>query len=539
MASLVLGAAGAALGGSLFGSGFSILGATLTGAQIGGALGAVAGSVVDSALFASRSKVKGARSDVSITASTEGAVIPRLYGRQRVSGQLIWATRFKEKEKKETTGGKGGGVTTTTYTYSISVAVALCEGPISRIDRIWADGNEMDLEDVTYRIYLGSEDQAADPLVAEMEGADNAPAFRGTAYIVFEHLALADFGNRIPQFQFEVIRAIGAEHPGTLETMARAVTLIPGAGEFVYGTTAVTRTVDGNSDTENKINPTDETDIVFALDQLHAILPNVETVALVVGWFGTDLRAGSCRIVPGVEVAGKSTSPYAWSVAGVGRAEAHVVSHDDEDNPLYGGTPADRAVTEALAELKRRGLKVIFYPFVFMDIRDGNGLPDPYGEAEQKPFPWRGRITADIAPGLSGSADKTSAISADIDAFFDGEWGLKRFIRHYADLCTDAGGVDAFLIGSEMVGVTTLRDGASSYPAVAKLRELAADVRGIVGADTKIGYGADWSEYFGHHPADGSGDVFFHLDPLWADDNIDFVGIDNYMPLADWRDGED
>ncbi|SER05347.1 Putative phage tail protein, partial [Faunimonas pinastri] len=31
----------------------------------------------------------------------------------------------------------------------------------------------------------------------------------------------------------------------------------------------------------------------------------------------------------------------------------------------------------------------------------------------------------------------------------------------------------------------------------------------------------------------------FHLDPLWADDNIDFVGIDNYMPLADWRDGED
>jgi hypothetical protein len=64
-------------------------------------------------------------------------------------------------------------------------------------------------------------------------------------------------------------------------------------------------------------------------------------------------------------------------------------------------------------------------------------------------------------------------------------------------------------------------------------------VRSILGAGPKIGYAADWSEYFGHHPSDGSGDVYFHLDPLWADANIDFIGIDNYMPLSDWRDGFD
>ena len=64
-------------------------------------------------------------------------------------------------------------------------------------------------------------------------------------------------------------------------------------------------------------------------------------------------------------------------------------------------------------------------------------------------------------------------------------------------------------------------------------------MRAILGSGTKLSYAADWSEYFGHHPQDGSGDVFFHLDPLWADDAIDFVGIDNYMPLADWRDGLD
>ncbi len=50
-------------------------------------------------------------------------------------------------------------------------------------------------------------------------------------------------------------------------------------------------------------------------------------------------------------------------------------------------------------------------------------------------------------------------------------------------------------------------------------------------------YAADWSEYFGHQPGDGSGDVYFHLDPLWADANIDAVAIDNYWPLSDWRDG--
>ncbi|WDR02760.1 glycoside hydrolase TIM-barrel-like domain-containing protein [Devosia algicola] len=55
------------------------------------------------------------------------------------------------------------------------------------------------------------------------------------------------------------------------------------------------------------------------------------------------------------------------------------------------------------------------------------------------------------------------------------------------------------------------------------------------GSAPKLTYAADWSEYSGYQPA---GEKFFHLDPLWASANIDAVGIDNYMPLADWRDGE-
>jgi hypothetical protein len=110
-------------------------------------------------------------------------------------------------------------------------------------------------------------------------------------------------------------------------------------------------------------------------------------------------------------------------------------------------------------------------------------------------------------------------------------------ILHYAKLCAVAGGVEAFLISSEMVGLSTLRSSATNYPFVAALQTLAAEIK-IILPMAKISYGADWSEYFGHHPADGSNDVYFHLDPLWASTAIDFIGIDNYLPLTDWRDGK-
>ena len=54
---------------------------------------------------------------------------------------------------------------------------------------------------------------------------------------------------------------------------------------------------------------------------------------------------------------------------------------------------------------------------------------------------------------------------------------------------------------------------------------------------SKVFYSADWSEYFGYQPGDGTGDVYFHLDPLWASASIDAIGIDVYWPLADWREG--
>jgi len=567
MATLALAAAGAAVGGALAPAGLSILGVTLTGATLGSQVGALAGAYIDQSLLGPSAQARilaGPRlSELRVTASSEGAPIPRLYGRARLGGQVIWASNLEEEVVRATDSGgsgKGGGSstpsTTIDYRYFANFAVALCEGEISGIGRVWADGRELDLATVTWRLYHGREDQLPDSLVEAKEGPGtldgNAPAYRGLAYIVFEHMALGPFGNRLPQLSFEVHRPVDA-----FDAMVRAVCLIPGAGEFVYATEPVSRkTGSVASASENIHTLQGGTDWQVALDQMESALPNVGSVSLIVGWFGDDLRAQHCTIRPGVDAVDKITAPLVWGVAGQSRPDAHLVSQVD-GRAAYGGSPSDEAVVAAIQDLQTRGHIVTLAPFVFMDVAAGNALPDPYtGAASQPLYPWRGRITVAPAPGQPGTPDKTATAATQIAAFLgtaapsdfaiDGgsvvysgpnEWSYRRFILHYAHLAVAAGGVDAFLIGSEMRGLTWVRDSASTYPFVAALIDLAADVRSVLGPGTKVAYAADWSEYFGHQPPDGSGDVYFHLDPLWASADIDAIGIDVYWPLADWRDG--
>ncbi|MGH6770162.1 MAG: baseplate multidomain protein megatron, partial [Xanthobacteraceae bacterium] len=532
MAALLLSAVGGAAGSALFGP---------VGAIAGRIAGAVAGNVIDHALFGpDKRHVEGPRlADLDVMASTEGAPIPRIYGHARLAGQVIWATDLEELvSTRNEDGGKGGGAgstTTTTYTYFANFAVALCEGPVARVKRIWADGKLLDLTGLDVRMHKGSATQAADALIVAKEG--EAPAYRGVAYVVFERLPLEKFGNRIPQLSFEVVRPIGK-----LEEMVRAVTLIPGTTEFGYETSAVVRVAGpGQFANENRHVAHAVSDIEATLDDLEAICPNLERVTIVVAWFGTDLRAGECTVTPGVEIATKVTHPSAWSVAGLTRTGAHVVSQVD-GRPAYGGTPSDASVLNLISELRARGLKITLYPFVMMDIPAGNALPDPWSAAaSQAPYPWRGRITCDPAPGQPGSPDGTAAAATQVNDFFGvGEptgWNYRRMILHYADLVAQAGGVDAFLIGSELRSLTRVRSASGVYPTVTQLVELAGEVKAILDSGAIVTYGADWTEYGAHVVDSGADEVRFPLDPLWASPSIDAVGIDYYAPLADWRDG--
>jgi hypothetical protein len=541
MATIVLQAAGAFLGGFLGPVGFAI----------GRAAGAMAGYMLDRSALQSLQRVEGPRlSSMKPFLAEEGAPLARLYGTVRVGGNVIWATRFEEASQSRR-GGAKGGPKVTTYSYYANAAFALCEGEIAGVRRIWADGRELDLEQVTVRVHRGSESQPVDPLIAAKQGSGNAPAYRGVAYVVFERFPLDDYGNRLPQFQFEVMRPVDR-----LNEQIRSVVLLPGSTEYGLLPRAVTRSPRrGETVQVNRNVLHGASDLAASLDELQALCPDLQEIAVVVTWFGSDLRAGACTVRPAVMYNDASGHAEPWEVCGVSRAAAATVSFVG-DNASYGGTPSDRSVIECIAEIRRRGLRVALYPFMMMDIPPDNALPNPYGGAGQPAFPWRGRITCSPAPGQGGSADRTDAARSQVNAFCGAvsagnfavaggrvtyagaadDWGYRRLVLHYAHLAVAAGGVDTFLLGSEMRGLTTLRDGANAFPFVEALCQLAGDVRGVLGAGAGISYGADWSEYFGHQPADGSGDVYFHLDALWAHEAVSAVGIDNYMPLSDWRD---
>ncbi|SLN59906.1 baseplate multidomain protein megatron [Pseudooctadecabacter jejudonensis] len=557
MATIVLSAAGMALGGSVGGT---VLGLGM--ATIGRAAGATLGRAIDQRLMGAGSDaVETGRVDrFRLTGASEGSGMSRLYGRMRVAGQVIWATRFVETSSTSG-GGKGGPPKpkTTTYSYSVSLAIGLGEGEISRVGRVWADGEEIARDDLNMRVYTGSDDQLPDPKMEAVEGVGQVPAYRGTAYVVLEDLDLGQFGNRVPQFSFEVMRPGQGDEAvhSDLASLVTGVALVPGTGEYSLATTAVTLPKGyGRRESANVNTPSGKTDYLVSVEAMEEELPKCGSVTMVVSWFGDDLRCGNCQLKPKVEQTEADGDEMAWRVADIARAEAETVPLE-AGRPLYGGTPADAAVVEALRDLTERGQKAVFYPFILMEQVAGNTLTDPWTGAEgQPPLPWRGRITTSLAPTVAGTPDRTATADAEVAAFFGtaqpgdfavvgdrvvysgpDEWSYRRFILHYAHLCALAGDVDGFCIGSEMRSLTQIR-GANGFPAVDAMVSLAADVRAVLGPDVKIGYAADWSEYHGYQPV-GTVDKIFHLDPLWASADIDFIGIDNYMPLSDWREGEE
>ncbi len=508
MASIVLGNAGTAIGGALGGP---------VGAAIGGLVGTVAGSFVDNALFSPKlPNIQGPRlSDLSVQTSTYGRMIPIVYGNVRIAGNVIWSQPIKEVANSTSTGGGKGGAgakqTTTTFSYFATLAIALCEGEIDDVIRVWADSKLIDPSEFSgsYKLYKGDETQLPDPTIESFEGLGNVPAYRGMAYVVIEDFPLADFGNRIPNFTFEVKRRLLIAETGDkpVEEMISGLVMIPATGEFAYDTDIQYKVVgeqvgsdfvqSGSGRTRiNQNNLHNKADALVALDQALATCPNLEWISIAIAWFGDSPDAGSCVIKPGVEYqTGATTEPDSWQVAGFIRATARQITLDAGGAPVYGGTPDDDSLLRYLDELKSRGLKVLFYPLVLMDVNNK---------------PWRGSIT--------GS-------TTDVANFFTKTDGYNTFINHYANLVKDK--IDAFSIGSELIGLTSVKDAGNNFPAVDELVSLAATVKTTVGSSVKVTYSADWSEY---HHTDGG---WYNLDPLWASANIDFVGIDAYFPLTD------
>jgi hypothetical protein len=358
----------------------------------------------------------------------------------------------------------------------------------------------------------------------------------------------------------------GASTPAAAAIRLGGVHLLPATGEFTYDTTAylgqrATETTYSAINTYAGLSP--KSDYSLSLDQLQAQHPECTTVSIVCAWFFDGLTAGACNVFPSTTYIGgsfysASGAADSWRCSGLTQASSGLIPNptNADGTFIYGGTPSDQSLVRCVQDLKARGLRVAFYPFL---------LSTASGE------PWRGRIG--YAPDVSSAASSavSSFLGSATAAQFtrdpvlltvnysgsNSDWTYRRMILHYANLMAVAGGVDLFVIGSELRGLETIRgpgwtkpgtvDGSGhavwDYPFVAGLVQLAADVRGVLdGAGlTKntttlknlITYSADWSSWMGwQHP--GANGQWPHLDALWASPDIDVVSLDNYLPLSDW-----
>lgn len=226
MATLVLSAVGTAIAG-----------------PIGGAVGAIIGQQVDqNILFKPKGREGPRLQELAVQTSSYGSQVPRIYGKMRVAGTVIWATDLKETRSRE--GGGKGRPGTTIYSYSACFAVALSSRRIRDIGRIWADGKIFrgaagDFKTETqFSLHTGNEEQPVDGLMASAEGNGGTPAYRGLALAVFDDMDLTEYGNRIPSLTFEVIADDGSVTIADIivDISGHRITLL--SGDTVIGFTA-------------------------------------------------------------------------------------------------------------------------------------------------------------------------------------------------------------------------------------------------------------------------------------------------------------
>jgi len=205
-------------------------------------------------------KVVGKIDIVEVVADTYGKVIPIVYGVSKLDTNILWAAPIREAlnntasgvadikdigtlwntpyttwtiiDNQTTAGNPIPGTTdfkalgkteqqindwysnttaaTIGYQYFGSFAVGICEGQISRVKNISADGVEIwklgDTLPSYITIYDGNENQLPSPVIEAFEGVGNYPAHRGLAYIVFDDMLLTDYGNKVPKISVEVTR---------------------------------------------------------------------------------------------------------------------------------------------------------------------------------------------------------------------------------------------------------------------------------------------------------------------------------------------
>jgi len=185
---------GAIAGGVTGGMGFSQ--GAMWGAYIGGMIG--------SFLFPPQMKEPDKLKDYGMNTAETGIPIPLVYGTTKIAGNYIWKGKLTSDPIYQDVGGKGGSKQKVGYTYFMEGALGLCRGE-AEMGRYW-ENNEQRVwqgrDSITF--YAGTTDQTVNSVYSGR--TDDAVAFRGTAYILFDDHLLGENSATAPNIQVEMHR---------------------------------------------------------------------------------------------------------------------------------------------------------------------------------------------------------------------------------------------------------------------------------------------------------------------------------------------
>jgi hypothetical protein len=143
---------------------------------------------------------------VPIQQSAEGTPVALLYGRNRLSVNLVWYGDFESVEKRTSQGGgKGGGVDTVTYDYYASLISCVGQGPMSLVS-VWRGKSKYSAADAASQLGIGfMSGQQGQVTWAHLTSSASAQAigYSNTGYLYAQRYAL-DQGAQIPNHTVEV-----------------------------------------------------------------------------------------------------------------------------------------------------------------------------------------------------------------------------------------------------------------------------------------------------------------------------------------------
>lgn len=223
---------------------------SIWGSPYAGAAVMMAGNIITGQL-AKYDPIEGSRRETSGAIESEyGSTIPKVYGYYRVNGRVIWADNLVEKATTKRVGRSlfSRGQKVTEYSYRCNMALLLSEGEIDNIRRIWANNKliydarpdakikntfsiqKSDIplpthtnnqrntrksflkflakdytEDTTVTIYAS--ETKPNKYIADKIGipVEEMEIYNGISYVLLKDFPLAEYGNAIPSFAFEVV----------------------------------------------------------------------------------------------------------------------------------------------------------------------------------------------------------------------------------------------------------------------------------------------------------------------------------------------